>query len=123
MAKGFSQQPQQGFALLLIPSAKAYAARHDLNINTLETKEEDESFMGLTNRLEDVQIWQTKEQAKNALNDYIPFLIEEILDSHESQLCIQIREIFNKKGKLKSKIAEELYLMKESDDMDIQGLD
>ena len=57
MAKGFGEKRNQeiGFTLVVIPEAKAYAARSDLDYFG-----KDEPFFGVTSVLEDAQIWKTK---------------------------------------------------------------
>jgi hypothetical protein len=55
MGKGFDspRQGQLGYVLLLIPEAKAYAADFSLG-------GDDEEFIGITNVLEDAQVWKKK---------------------------------------------------------------
>ena len=59
MGKGFGspRQGHLGYVLLLIPEVKAYAADFSLG-------EDDEEFIGITNVLEDAQIWKKKGKAR-----------------------------------------------------------
>lgn len=54
MAKGFGNQKskQLGYALVLLPSARAYAAKLSIDDGS------GEEFIGVTNMLEQAQVWK-----------------------------------------------------------------
>jgi hypothetical protein len=109
MAKGFGEtsksNQQIGFTLMLWPEARAYAANQSIDDGS------GEPFLGLTNMLSEAQIWKTKAEAKKALKDYLPWLIEQYLEQDLSEICIQIRLVSrNKKGNLQDQVVDDLYL-------------
>ena len=102
MAKGFSspRQGQLGYVLLLIPQAKAYAANFSLG-------GDDEEFIGITNVLEDAQVWKKKGQARQAVVKYLDLFIEQLETTKQVELSIRkLKRLSN--GKLKDEFEEEL---------------
>lgn len=102
MGKGFGspRNGQLGYVLLLMPEAKAYAADFSLG-------EDDEEFIGITNVLEDAQVWQKKGQARQAVVKYLDFLIEQLEENSQVELSIRkLKRLSN--GKLKDEPEEDL---------------
>ena len=102
MGKGFGgpRQGQLGYVLLLIPEAKAYAADFSLG-------GDDEEFIGITNVLEDAQVWKKKGQARQAVVKYLDLLIEQLETTKQVELSIrQLKRLSN--GKLKDEFEEDL---------------
>jgi len=102
MGKGFGspQNGQLGYVLLLRPEAKAYAADFSLG-------EDDEEFIGITNVLEDAQVWKKKGQARQAVAKYLDFLIEQLEENSQVELRIRkLKRLSN--GKLKDEPEEDL---------------
>jgi hypothetical protein len=102
MAKGFGspRQGHLGYVLLLIPEAKAYAANFSLG-------RDDEEFIGITNSLEDAQVWKKKEEARLAVMKYLDVLIEQLESTSQVELSIrQLKRLSN--GKLKDEPEEDL---------------
>jgi len=102
MGKGFGspRQEQLGYVLLLIPEAQAYAAN-------LSLKGEEEEFIGITNVLEDAQVWKKKRKAKDAVVKYLDFLIQQLESTKQVELSIRkLKRLSN--GKLKDEFEEDL---------------
>lgn len=102
MGKGFGspRQGQLGYVLLLIPEAKAYAADFSLG-------GDDEEFIGITNVLEDAQVWKKKGQARQAVVKYLDLFIEQLENTKQVELSIRkLKRLSN--GKLKDEFEEEL---------------
>ena len=102
MAKGFGspQQGHLGYILVLLPEVKAYAADFSLG-------ESGEEFIGITNSIEDAQIWKKKSAARQAVVKYLDFLIEQLQDKSEVELSIRkLKRLSN--GKLKDEPEEDL---------------
>ena len=102
MAKGFGspRQGQLGYVLLLIPEAKAYAANFSLG-------GDDEEFIGITNVLEDAQVWKKKGQARQAVVKYLDLFIEQLETTKQVELSIRkLKRLSN--GKLKDEFEEDL---------------
>jgi hypothetical protein len=78
MAKGFGveQDKQLGYVLVLMPEVNAYAAKFSLDF-----KGEAGPFIGITNMLNDAQVWKSLKQAKQAIEIYTDFLIQQQLES------------------------------------------
>ena len=102
MGKGFGgpRQGQSGYVLLLIPEAKAYAADFSLG-------GDDEEFVGITNVLEDAQVWKKKGQARQAVVKYLDLLIEQLETTKQVELSIRKLKRLSK-GKLKDEFEEDL---------------
>ncbi len=102
MAKGFGspRQGHLGYVLLLLPDAKAYAADFSLG-------GDDEEFIGITNSLEDAQVWKKKGKARQAVVKYLDLLIEQLEDNSQVELSIRkLTRLSN--GKLKDEPEEDL---------------
>lgn len=102
MAKGFGspRQGHLGYVLLLLPTVKAYAADFSLG-------ETDEEFMGLTSSLELAQVWKKKSAARQAVVNYLDFLIEQLEDAEEVEISIHsLKRLSN--GQLKTEPEEDL---------------
>ena len=102
MGKGFGspQQEHLGYILLLIPEAKVYAADFSLG-------EDDEEFIGITNVLEDAQVWKKKGKARQAVVKYLDLLIEQLENNSQVELSIRkLKRLSN--GKLKDEFEEDL---------------
>jgi hypothetical protein len=105
MAKGFGVKADQqlGYVLDLMPSAHAYAAKFSLDF-----RGEEGPFIGLTNILEDAQIWQRPKQARRAiLNYYATFLLNQLQDGLEARVLIK-RLKRSTTGELKTETVETL---------------
>jgi len=102
MSKGFGspRQGHLGYVLLLIPEAKAYAADFSLG-------GDDEEFIGITNILEDAQVWKKKGTARQAVVKYLDLLIEQLENTNQVELSIRkLKRLSN--GKLKDEPEEDL---------------
>jgi hypothetical protein len=102
MAKGFGspREGHLGYVLLLIPEAKAYAADFSLG-------GDDEEFIGITNVLEDAQVWKKKSKARQAVVKYLDLFIEQLENTKQVELSIRkLKRLSN--GKLKDEFEEEL---------------
>jgi hypothetical protein len=102
MAKGFgsTRQGHLGYILLLLPEVKAYAADFSLGGS-------DEEFIGITNSIEDAQVWKKKGQARQAVVKYLDLLIEQLEDKSQVELSIRkLKRLSN--GKLKDEPEEDL---------------
>lgn len=79
---------------------KVYAADFSLG-------ESDEEFIGITNSIEDAQVWKKKSAARSAVVKYLDFLIEQLEDN--SQVEVSIRKLIRlSNGKLKDESEEDL---------------
>ena len=115
MAKGFGEKRNQeiGFTLVVIPEAKAYAARSDLDYFG-----KGEPFFGVTSVLEDAQIWKTKKEAKNAAYNYLSWLLEDYDEGDVVELELEISSFFkDKKGKLHDRVVDHILLQTLPQDM------
>lgn len=85
MAKGFApkQDTQLGYVLKLAPDLNAYAAKFDLD------HRRGDKFIGITNLLEDAQVWKTPKQAQRAINLYMDFLIDLAEQGAEVRISIK----------------------------------
>lgn len=85
MAKGFGIQKskQLGYVLVLLPSARAYAAKLSINNGS------SEEFIGVTNMLEQAQVWKQKQQAQQAISKYADFLLEQIASQGEARVLVR----------------------------------
>ncbi len=118
MAKGFGEKRNQeiGFALLFTPEGKAYAARKNIN------EGQDEPFLGITKVLEDAQIWRTKKEVQKASNDYIPLILEELIDDQEQDYELKICSVSkDKKGKLSDRLIEKIVLRRLPEDAIVEA--
>ena len=109
MAKGFGATPEKqlGYILQLIPEAKAYAMR--LNYDGFGA-EDGEEFIGVTNMLEEAQVWKTKEQAKQSIEKYSDLLIEKA--ERDSQVRVDIKKLKRSgDGKLIDELVESLFMV------------
>ena len=107
MGKGFGKNSdeQLGYVLLLMPEAKAYAAKFSLGYDG------EEDFIGITNSLEDAQTWKKINQAKQAIELYADFLLEEAEKISQSQVTIEIKRLKRSAdGKLVTEPVESLVL-------------
>ena len=88
MAKGFGVKPEKqlGYVLQLSPEANAYAIR--LNYDGFGA-EDGEEFIGITNMLEEAQVWKAKEQAKQSIEKYADFLLQQIESGFEPRVDIK----------------------------------
>ena len=110
MAKGFGAQPEKqlGYVLMLMPQADAYAAKF-----SLDYLGEGGTFIGITNLLEDAQVWKSIPQAKKALvKHYSDFLIEQQQSGEEPRVHLK-RLKRSKSGKLTTELVETLGLLPE----------
>lgn len=83
MAKGFGTPNEQlGFVLVLMPETNAYAARFSL-------AGDGEEFIGITNIIEDAQVWKKQGQARKALPKYAEFLIQRIEESGKGKVSLR----------------------------------
>lgn len=106
MAKGFGVKPDQqlGYVLELIPEAHAYAAKFSLDF-----KGEKGPFIGITNLLEDAQVWKSPKQAKEALETYYAeFVLEQLESGSEGRINLQ-RLIRSATGELKTEHGQTLF--------------
>ena len=102
MGKGFGspRQGQLGYVLLLIPEVKAYAADFSLG-------GDDGEFIGITNVLEDAQVWKKKGKARQAVVKYLDLLVEQLETTKQVELSIRkLKRLSN--GKLKDEHEEDL---------------
>lgn len=102
MAKGFGspRDGHLGYVLLLIPEARAYAADFSLG-------EDNEEFIGITNVLEDAQVWKKKGKARQAVVKYLDLFIEQLENAKQVELSIRkLKRMSN--GKLKDEFEEEV---------------
>ncbi len=109
MGKGFGikSEEQLGYLLLLVPEAKAYAAKLSIDDGS------GEEFIGITNILESAQIWKTIKQAKQAMGKYADFLLEEAEKASQSQVRVGIRRLKRSvDGKLIDEPVESLFLVR-----------
>jgi hypothetical protein len=113
MGKGFGKKSEEqlGYLLLLIPEVKAYAGKFTIDYK----RGDDEEFIGIVNRLEDAQVWKTIKQAKQAVEKYADFLLEEAEKAAQSQVRIEIRRLKRLvDGKLIDESVELLFLSRRS---------
>ncbi|MCL1473848.1 hypothetical protein [Argonema antarcticum] len=105
MAKGFAAklEEQLGYVLLLVPEAKAYAARFSMS-------GQGEEFIGITNILEQAQVWQTKKQAKKAIEKYADFLLEEAKDDQPVRISLRLLKR-SSDGQLTDESVESIFLV------------
>lgn len=109
MGKGFgkSSDEQLGYLLLLMPDVRAYAAKFSLGYDG------EEEFIGITSSLEDAQTWKKIGQAKQAVELYADFLLEEAEKVSQSQVTIEIKRLKRSAdGKLITELVESLLLAK-----------
>jgi hypothetical protein len=107
MGKGFGKKSEEqlGYLLLLIPEFGAYAGKSSLSYHG------EEEFIGIVNRLEDAQTWKTIKQAKQAIELYADFLLEEAEKTSQSQVSIEIKRLKRSAdGKLTTELVESLFL-------------
>ncbi len=85
MAKGFGVYKSKllGYVLVLLPSARAYAAKLSIDDGS------GEEFIGVTNMLEQAQVWKHKQQAQQAIPKYADFLLEQIASHGEARVLIR----------------------------------
>lgn len=108
MGKGFGKNSdeQLGYVLLLIPDVRAYAAKFSLGYDS-------EDFIGITSSLEDAQAWKKIGQAKQAIELYADFLLEEAEKVSQSQVKIEIKRLKRSAdGELITESVESLFLAK-----------
>jgi hypothetical protein len=106
MAKGFGvyKGKQLGYVLVLLPSASAYAAKLSIDDGS------GEEFIGVTSMLEQAQVWKQKQQAKQAIDKYVDFLLEQIASRGEARVLIKrLQRLGN--GHLEEETVETLVLM------------
>jgi hypothetical protein len=86
MAKGFGveQDKQLGYVLVLMPEVNAYAAKFSLDF-----KGEAGPFIGITNILKDAQIWKSLKQAKQAIEIYTDFLLQQLESGSDVEVRIK----------------------------------
>jgi hypothetical protein len=89
---------------VLLPSARAYAAK--LSIDARRGQE----FIGVTNMLEQAQVWQRQQQAKQAIPKYAEFLLEQIAERGEARVLIKRLQLLGN-GQLEEETVETLFLM------------
>ncbi|BCL39774.1 hypothetical protein [Nostoc sp. MS1] len=115
MAKGFGAKAdeQLGYALLLLPEAKAYAAR--LSIDYFPKHDSDgEEFIGMTSLLQEAQIWKNLKEAKKAIDKYADFLISEA--ENDLPIRVVIRRVKRRSnGELVDEPVESIFLVVQSD--------
>ncbi len=105
MAKGFGVklEEQLGYALVLLPEANAYAAKHSIDDGS------GQEFIGVTNILKSAQVWKTQKQAKQAIVKYAEFIEERLQNSTEVDIVIKVVKR-NSDGKLNSEPVETLFI-------------
>jgi hypothetical protein len=109
MGKGFGRKSEEqlGYLLLLMPELKVYAAKFSIDDGS------QEEFIGITNSLEDAQIWKTIKQAKQAVEIYADFLLEEAEKASQSQVRVEIRRVKRAvDGKLTHESVESIFLVR-----------
>lgn len=105
MAKGFGIQKskQLGYVLVLLPSARGYAAKLSIDDGS------GEEFLGITSRLKLAQVWQQKSQAQQAMVKYADFLLEQIAKHGEAEVLVRrLQRLGN--GQLEEETVETLVL-------------
>ncbi|NJP08971.1 MAG: hypothetical protein HC866_05355 [Leptolyngbyaceae cyanobacterium RU_5_1] len=106
MGKGFGvkKDEQLGYILVLIPEANAYAANFSLDFDG-----SDEKFIGITNMLEEAQIWKTQKLAKQAIERYYGAFILEQLESN-SEVGVNLKRLKRSpSGTLETEMIESLW--------------
>lgn len=105
MAKGFGNQKskQLGYTLVLLPSARAYAAKLSIDDGS------GEEFIGVTNMLEQAQVWKQKQQAQQAIPKYADFLLEQIAEQGEARVLVRRLQLLGN-GQLEEETVETLVL-------------
>ncbi|NET54974.1 MAG: hypothetical protein F6K47_01835 [Symploca sp. SIO2E6] len=105
MAKGFGtqQEKQLGYILVLLPEAQAYAAKLSIDNHS------EEDFLGITSSLEYAQVWKSQKQAKQAVEMYADFVLEQQEPGEEA--CVIIKCLKRKKDQLVTEYVETLYLL------------
>lgn len=85
MAKGFGfhKSKQLGYVLVLLPSARAYAAKLSIDDGS------GQEFISVTNMLKQAQVWKQKQQAQQAISKYADFLLEQIASHGEARVLIR----------------------------------
>jgi hypothetical protein len=112
MGQGFGKKSdeQLGYLLLLMPEVTAYAAKFSI------AHDGEDDFIGITTRLEYAQIWKNINQAKQALEMYIDFLIEEAESTAKSKINIEIKRLKRSAdGKLITESVESMFLARKND--------
>lgn len=103
MAKGFPIKPdkQLGYILVLMPEMKVYAAKFSLNMRGSK-----EIFIGITNMLEEAQVWSNRQEAKRAFLIYYDDLVREKLQ-RESEVRVSLKGLKRTvEGELKTEPVE-----------------
>ncbi|MEA5566693.1 hypothetical protein [Anabaena sp. UHCC 0399] len=115
MAKGFGvkAEEQLGYALLLVPEVKAYAARLSIDYFPKNDDGDDEEFIGMTSLLQEAQIWKSLKEAKKAIDKYADFLISEA--ENNSPIRVVIRRVKRQSnGELVDEPVESIFLVAQS---------
>ena len=104
MAKGFGtpKDKQLGYVLLLMPSARAYAAKFSLGGGNSQ-----EPFIGVTNMLDSAQIWRRQAQAEKSIGIYSDLIFEAIDEEGVAEISIQ-RLTLDKNKKMKTETVQAL---------------
>jgi hypothetical protein len=106
MAKGFGKQQDGpiGYILVLLPDVGAYAGKFSLDF-----RGESGPFIGITNMLEEAQVWKTQKLAKQAIEDYYADFILSTLDE-QPELSVQIKRLKQSStGKLQTEWVESIH--------------
>jgi hypothetical protein len=92
MAKGFGakQDEQLGYVLVLIPEANAYAAKFSLEFKDGRSGDADEKFIGITNVVEDAQVWKSQKLARLAIEQYYAgFILDQLEEKSDMRVNIK----------------------------------
>lgn len=106
MAKGFGVKPEKqlGYVLDLWPEMGVYAAKFTLD------QRGGEPYIGITNMLEQAQVWKSQKQAQQSIVLYEDFLSDRLNQSSEVDIAIK-RLKQSESGQLKTeRVASLMFL-------------